>query len=106
MDSTAEAPAVTGSAAGGGAGSASSRRRAGKRRASGVVDAATTAATQRGGDGPIDPQWIYEARRPLKVGTDIFMPGDRVPAKIVESWPRPESYVRTGKLVRRPKIGS
>lgn len=52
-------------------------------------------AAKQGDDGY---SYIYEARRPVKVGDRIYQPGEEVPG--VEDWPRPESWIHTGRIVR------
>lgn len=76
---------------------ASTSRSAGKRRRTGVSPGAP-AAGQRKGGGP-NYTYVYEARRPLTVGETKIEIGEVVPG--AEDWPRIESWVRTGKIIRR-----
>lgn len=81
-----------------GGGAASSSNRAAQRRRTGVSSASGSATGSRKG-GESRYTYVYEARRPLLVGDTVIDIGEIVPG--AEDWPRVESWVRTGKIVRR-----
>lgn len=59
------------------------------------------AAAIKAGKPPVVTQWEYVVgRRPLKVGEETRQPGDPIPE--AESWPRLESWLRSGAVVQLP----
>lgn len=94
--STVAAPTgtVTGKSAGGAA-ARRARTRSG-RSAQGVAPAPAPEQRRDGGHS-----YVYEVRRPIKVDGEALEIGATLPAALVESWPRPEAFIRSGKLVRR-----
>src|SRR5438270_14091975 len=63
----------------------------------------TLAARLKAGVLPEDEvsEWEYVVgRRPLKVGEETRQPGDPIPE--AASWPRLESWLRSGAVIQRP----
>lgn len=59
------------------------------------------AAALKAGQPPVVTEWEYVVgRRPLKVGEETRQPGDPLPE--AASWPRLESWLRSGAVVQRP----